>query len=255
MTRLFICALVAAWPLTAAAADDPAKTPDEALKALKKEYQAKQQEVVKQYTASKDEAEKEKLLEEYYALGGEFGDRFIKIAEAHPKDPAAAEALLFVTMNPGRGEKAEAVVAKALVMLAKSDVEEGKLIKALPRLEQTKSPIIGASLRDVYTGAKSPELRAAAGLSLAFNLRGQAEAAYPKNVDKLFKEAETILSEVADKAAPASAARAKDALFLLNNLSIGKTAPEIDGEDLDGKTFKLSDYRGKVVVLDFWGHW
>jgi hypothetical protein len=35
----------------------------------------------------------------------------------------------------------------------------------------------------------------------------------------------------------------------------GKTAPEIDGVDLDGKRFKLSDYRGKVVLLDFWGNW
>ena len=35
----------------------------------------------------------------------------------------------------------------------------------------------------------------------------------------------------------------------------GTLAPEIEGEDLDGVPFKLSDYRGKVVVLDFWGHW
>ena len=35
----------------------------------------------------------------------------------------------------------------------------------------------------------------------------------------------------------------------------GESAPEIEGEDLDGKKFKLSDYRGKVVLLDFWGHW
>jgi hypothetical protein len=31
-----------------------------------------------------------------------------------------------------------------------------------------------------------------------------------------------------------------------------KTAPEIVGTDQDGKEFKLSDYRGKVVMLDFW---
>jgi peroxiredoxin len=31
--------------------------------------------------------------------------------------------------------------------------------------------------------------------------------------------------------------------------------PDLRGEDLDGKTFKLSDYRGKVVFLDFWAHW
>ena len=38
-------------------------------------------------------------------------------------------------------------------------------------------------------------------------------------------------------------------------LSIGKVAPEIEAEDIDGVKFKLSDYRGKVVVLDFWGDW
>jgi hypothetical protein len=36
---------------------------------------------------------------------------------------------------------------------------------------------------------------------------------------------------------------------------VGETAPEIKGEDIDGIRFNLSDYRGKVVVLDFWGHW
>jgi AhpC/TSA family len=36
---------------------------------------------------------------------------------------------------------------------------------------------------------------------------------------------------------------------------VGQVAPEIVAEDLDGQTFKLSDYRGKVVLLDFWGHW
>jgi hypothetical protein len=38
-------------------------------------------------------------------------------------------------------------------------------------------------------------------------------------------------------------------------LKVGNVAPDIEGEDVDGKKFKLSDYRGKVVVLDFWGHW
>jgi thiol-disulfide isomerase/thioredoxin len=32
-------------------------------------------------------------------------------------------------------------------------------------------------------------------------------------------------------------------------------APDIDGEDLDGACFRLSDYRGSVVLLDFWGFW
>ena len=36
---------------------------------------------------------------------------------------------------------------------------------------------------------------------------------------------------------------------------VGQTAPEIVGRDLDGKEFQLSAYRGKVVMLDFWGNW
>ena len=44
-------------------------------------------------------------------------------------------------------------------------------------------------------------------------------------------------------------------IFQLENLRIGMRAPEIEGEDLDGVSFKLSDYRGKVVVIDFWGNW
>jgi hypothetical protein len=35
-------------------------------------------------------------------------------------------------------------------------------------------------------------------------------------------------------------------------LPLGIEAPEIEGHDIDGKWFKLSDYRGKVVVLDCW---
>jgi hypothetical protein len=36
---------------------------------------------------------------------------------------------------------------------------------------------------------------------------------------------------------------------------VGKTAPEIQADDLDGVRFKLSDFRGKVVVLTFWAEY
>jgi thiol-disulfide isomerase/thioredoxin len=36
---------------------------------------------------------------------------------------------------------------------------------------------------------------------------------------------------------------------------IGMVTPEIEGKDYEGVPFKLSDYRGKVVVLTFSGEW
>ena len=35
----------------------------------------------------------------------------------------------------------------------------------------------------------------------------------------------------------------------------GDTCLNIRGKDIDGETFQLSDYAGKVVLLDFWGDW
>jgi cytochrome oxidase Cu insertion factor (SCO1/SenC/PrrC family) len=52
---------------------------------------------------------------------------------------------------------------------------------------------------------------------------------------------------VAEKAGPE--------LFGIRHLSVGKVAPDIEGEDQDGVPFKLSDYRGKVVLLDFWSEY
>lgn len=36
---------------------------------------------------------------------------------------------------------------------------------------------------------------------------------------------------------------------------IGKPAPDIDAKDVDGETIRLADFKGKVVVVDFWATW
>lgn len=49
--------------------------------------------------------------------------------------------------------------------------------------------------------------------------------------------------------------QAKGVLFEIERLQVGCTAPDIAAQDTDGVEFKLSDHRGKVVLLDFWGFW
>ncbi len=51
------------------------------------------------------------------------------------------------------------------------------------------------------------------------------------------------------------AAQAEGLIFEADHLQIGMIAPDFEALDQDGKPWKLSDYRGKVVVVDFWGYW
>ena len=48
---------------------------------------------------------------------------------------------------------------------------------------------------------------------------------------------------------------AEEAFYFLTNLSVGKKAPEVAGTDADDTVFRLADYKGKVVMLRFWGDW
>jgi thiol-disulfide isomerase/thioredoxin len=55
--------------------------------------------------------------------------------------------------------------------------------------------------------------------------------------------------------APASSAATVKAVRLSVNEKAMKEALDVPLIGLDGKAFKLSDFKGKVVVLDFWATW
>ena len=78
--------------------------------------------------------------------------------------------------------------------------------------------------------------------------------------EQLDDEIELLLNDCVDKYADVKNGRRKisetaSAKLARMNLQVGKIAPDIVGVDLDDVEFKLSDYRGKVVVIDFWGDW
>ncbi len=67
------------------------------------------------------------------------------------------------------------------------------------------------------------------------------------------EERKQIENYLARKRSLADVAKAR--LDEMENLVVGKPAPAIDGTAMDGRPLKLSDYRGKVVLLVFWGTW
>jgi hypothetical protein len=81
---------------------------------------------------------------------------------------------------------------------------------------------------------------------------GRADLA--ERVESLFERAAEQYADVAIRGGTIGE-RAKSELYDIRHLGIGKIAPDIQGKDQDGKEFKLSDYRGKVVLLYFWSEY
>ena len=112
---------------------------------------------------------------------------------------------------------------------------------------------------------EATEVRGRAYLALAVRLKLESEASQDKDAEqaaKLRGESEALFTravkDFADVRIPGEGdgttvgAKARAELYDLQYLALGKAAPEVKGEDQDGKKFELSDYKGKVVLLDFW---
>jgi hypothetical protein len=79
---------------------------------------------------------------------------------------------------------------------------------------------------------------------------------------QVMKEAESFYTQAIDKYGDVKLPYnetvgevARTDLFEIRHLTVSKTAPDIEGADQEGRTLKLSDYRGKVVLLYFWSEY
>lgn len=107
------------------------------------------------------------------------------------------------------------------------------------------------AFRQIIEKAADQKIRLQATYYLA-NLLMQDEATRKEGLAEMKK---LVTSPDLEKMAPEFLAHAKGEILAAEKLSIGSTAPDIVGTDHDGKEFKLSDYRGQVVLVHFWGIW
>ncbi len=270
-------------------------TPKAEYDALVKEYQDAQQEFFKQYRTAKTQEERDKLYKEKYPNPDKFAERFLKLAQKYEKQPVAADAMIWVLENNrSSGPDAEKKTAKIVEALIADHIQHNRIGEVCQRLVYSPSPLAEKLIRAVIEKNTDRTVVAQATFSLGQYLKNRAELVQQVKTDgdrrkqveqfygkefveqlrarepaKLTKEAEDLFQRIIDKygdlkrypnlpgeyAKITLAKSAAGELFEMRNLAIGKPAPDVEGEDIDGKKFKLSEYRGKVVVIDFWGHW
>lgn len=100
-----------------------------------------------------------------------------------------------------------------------------------------------------------PELReryaAVFGANYLPELRHRRDSGLASEIEALFERAAVEFTDVKVRAGVVGEI-AKLELYKIRKLSVGKPAPATEGVDQNGESFKLSDYRGKVVLLYFW---
>jgi hypothetical protein len=86
-------------------------------------------------------------------------------------------------------------------------------------------------------------------------LQRRAKGDLAKEIETRLEQAATEFTNVKMPYGGTVGDQAKAKLFELRRLAIGKEIPDIAGHDQDGKQFRLSDYRSKVVLLYFWSEY
>jgi hypothetical protein len=223
------------------------KSPAEQYRMIANECQKQQREF---FQATPEERKKLPLPRPW-----QYAARMLELAEKHPKDPAAVDALVWAVQHGGsytNGPEGK----KVWDLLVRDHLDSKQLADVCPYLRYSPSDV-EPTLRTILEKSPHHEVQAYACFTLALYLKDKAKRSQASTAaaEKLFERVVNEYPKVERYPGRTLAASAKVELFELQCLAIGKMAPDIEGEDVDGKHFKLSDYRGKVVLLDFWGNW
>jgi hypothetical protein len=215
---------------------------------------------------SASQEERDKAGRELWALqesGPEdtFRDKFIEFAKKAKGHDSAAKAWIEV-LGLVRGPLQSlptSPMSQALDALLTDHVQSKELAKvgyAVDR-ETVGEARFDTLIRTMREKSPHPEVQAS-GLRALADSKASPWDATPEQL----KLARPLWVELGEKYAGVMSPHektygqmAEGKLFWIDNLQIGCVAPDFETVDETGAKFKLSDYRGKVVVVDFWGYW
>jgi len=254
------------------------KTPAEKVAAVRKSVQEALSKAQAASTAAqkaakdkdaKDDEKKEKQAafdtarEAYFEAMKNAGPKYMALAKEFPADPAALDAIQ-AAMQAGRG----GLSPDAIKIVKEHHLKSPKLGNMVQALMFDESPAGEELLKAIAADSPEKTVKGPALFALANRqvekLTGYDSQATKADYDKVQPELVKQLDAVAKDYGDVSFGRGKlgDQVEKLKKQLekvaarlIGQPSPEIEAEDVDGKKFKLSDYKGKVVMIDFWGDW
>jgi hypothetical protein len=164
--------------------------------------------------------------------------------------------MIWLVNNIKKGEHLD----KAVRLMKDNFADYSNLQALLPEFDFAESKEINPFLESLVERRSDLLTRGAACYTLALRLKQQAERRADKRLaSESVRQFERVLHEFADVNDRRPEVLGEGAKRELENLrgplGIGRFAPEIDGKDVDGRKFRLTAYRGKVVILGFSGRW
>ena len=180
-----------------------------------------------------------------------YAPRFLAVARKHPKTSDALNSCLWVAENLCHDSVGGNEVEEARKILLQDHRESPRLAGVCPQLVlSSPGPETEQFLHALIERSPHRTVQGKAMLALASYQRHSL-------LDR--KAAEKTYEEVATRFGDVEGGSLRDAarreLFELQQLVVGKIVPEIKGQDPEGKTFSLGEYRGKVVAIYFFGDW
>ncbi len=223
--------------------DDIQKRRDEAMKAFQQKLED-----------AKSDEERQKLIDTENPDKG-FLAEFQKLATDAKGTDVAAKALVQVVMIGGRVDEAEAS-KQALQTILADHAASPEISLVLFVLDQVLDEEGAKAARETITAKNKTKPVQATLVYLQAQTTEQEKGEDAEELrplyDRLAKEFKQVKMPYGDQT---YGAVAESWIFVRDNLSIGKTAPDFEATDENGVKWKLSDYKGKVVVIDFWGEW
>jgi thiol-disulfide isomerase/thioredoxin len=254
--------------LVVAFADDgkpeDAKARAAKLDALKKKFDEEFADLEKRAQKAETPVEARGVQSEMRELVALTAEKALKIAEGDPKDETGLAALEFVMKSAEKARAGGKEVESAVALIAEHHANSPKvkdLLLPAMRIGDAGDKLLKAvSEKGTDKDAKGIALFLR-GYKIAQTLEDEDDE---KRLNAMLAEATDLIEKAVKEAPNAKLGRATideiakkqlEELKGVTAVAVGKPAPDVESYTLDGKKVKLSDYKGKVVLLDMWATW